>query len=98
MISFHVGQKVVCIDGQPSSELTKGGWCPRTGGIYTVRSVFAWNDARYLRLEEYRHTGSEGPWGENGWDASRFRPVAKRKTSIEIFKAMLTPSKERVSA
>lgn len=90
--NFHVGQKVVCVDGKPYSELTKGGWCPHTGGVYTIRSIFLWDEKPFLRLDEYHDTGRpNGPWGEGGWNALRFRPVVQRKTDISVFKDMLIP-------
>ncbi len=95
---FAVGQKVVCIFGhQGENKLTKNGWAPKTGGIYTVRSIFVWGKT-YIRLEEYHDDHNDGPWGECGWDASRFRPAIEHRTDISIFKAMLNPSKEQVSA
>jgi hypothetical protein len=99
MSNFHVGQKVVCIQGAEGQKTrAKGTFRPITGAIYTVRGVYNGPIRVDLHLEEYVHDEFHDNGVEYGWDASRFRPVDKRKTSIEIFKAMLTPSKERVSA
>ena len=35
--------------------------------------------------------------GPHSWFKDRFRPIVERKTDITIFKALLTPSKERVN-
>lgn len=87
-IHFRVGQKVVCVDGEEHPRL----WCPKTGGVYTIRSVFVWDDCPYIRLEEYRHrTRSSGPWGEGGWNALRFRPVVEpgTETGMSILRELL---------
>lgn len=92
--NFTVGQKVVCLSGENHPVL----WTPKTGAIYTIRSVFVWNEKAYIRLQEHSSDRCDGPWGEGGWDATRFRPVVERKTDISVFKAMLNPSKEQVPA
>lgn len=94
--NFRVGQKVVCTRGADRSSLTKGNWAPKTGGVYTVRGIYNGPIRVDLNLEEYVHHEFHADGGELGWDASRFRPVVQRKTDISIFKALLTPSKEKV--
>lgn len=106
-MSFHVGQKVVCVStthdlsGAGSSD----GWPDHVikGGIYTVREV----DERTLplfgvvgiRLHEalgQTRMTCIGSW-ETAFSATCFRPVVERKTDISVFTRMLTPTKERVS-
>lgn len=75
------GAKVVCIEGSGRNHF--GGWAPKTGGVYTVRSAFfAEGFGPFLRLAEYR---TEHQWRgmERGWDAYRFRPVIEPKTEAE---------------
>lgn len=95
-MAFYVGQKVVCVDATPRPGLRK---VLKEGAIYTIS-----------RLDGPLHEGDENgvdlvevpARGTNGYQASyravRFRPITERKTSIEIFKAMLNPSKTEVEA
>jgi hypothetical protein len=84
---FRIGQKVVCVD---------------ISGV----------EDEGLRLKEYTVTASAVCLGRpfigvdgmsiyndpSPWRASRFRPIASRKTDISVFRAMLMPvgKKERV--
>lgn len=98
MCNFRVGQKVVCIKGAERSPYTIGGWCPKTGGVYTVRGVYDGPLYLVIHLEEYRHPDGDMHGVEHGWDATRFRPVVERKTDIEIFRRMLNTTPETVGA
>jgi hypothetical protein len=95
-MSFHVGQKVVCINDQPGCG---GDIAPiRKGKVYTVVAV----------TDGVAHDGPDTglvlaedpplPKFFKGYSARRFRPVVERKTNIEIFKAMLNPRKHPVEA
>ena len=96
-MAFYVGQKVVCVDDRRGeadhSEIT-----PVKCQIYTVRDVVEWRGQFGLRVHEILNPVD--PWlgEERAFYASRFRPVVERKTDISIFKAMLNPSREDVSA
>jgi hypothetical protein len=102
--NFTVGQKVVCIDGSAPSRDVKfslGSRYPDDGKIYTIRECLIWGGSPAVRLQEivnpklnFIHEG----FSEQAFSPERFRPVIQRKTDISIFKAMLTPSKEQVSA
>lgn len=102
---FHIGQMVVCVDGQPT-------WCdgPKgfvvqdlltTGRIYTVRGVGDFDfgpttgTIPVLWLEEvlrsYDEKRADVPFG-----ACRFRPV--KQTSIETFTAILNRAPQKVDA
>ncbi len=85
-MAFYVGQKVVCVkaDNEVSPQYL------REGAVYTVSGF---NGPFGLVLAEVKIAK---PWG--GFRRERFRPITERKTSIEIFKAMLNPSKQEVSA
>lgn len=90
-MTFHVGQKVVCVDDTKANvpvALDRMGGLTR-GRIYTVRQngLASWIDGRpCVRLEEIVRPFPDTPY----W-AHRFRPVIERETSIEVFTAMLTP-------
>lgn len=98
-MAFHVGQRVVCIDGS-GLRRSYGEIGPETGAVYTVREVGdppEWPRTCLLLVEivnephNYTHGFCEG-----GFDARRFRPLVERKTSIEIFQRMLTPKSKSV--
>lgn len=82
-MTFHVGQKIICVDARQNPYLTEG-------SIYTVKEVASWTFA----------SGNRGIWVCEADQISgapfycfRFRPLVERQTSIEIFTAMLKPSK-----
>lgn len=83
-MTFHVGQRVVCVDDSPSSD----GWpsLVKVGAIYTIDEAFEhWSGRPGVTLYEVK------PWPHNsGWHAHRFRPITERKTDISIFQRMLT--------
>lgn len=82
-MSFHVGQKVCCVDveGNPFLALN---------AIYTIRGI--WD-------HPFPKSGKQGVWlaevmqgnRDDPFYASRFRPIVSRKTDIAIFKRMLLP-------
>lgn len=88
---FYTGQKVVCINARSTPCGTPTGLTK--GGVYTVARVFTSWTKLALELVEV----DAGP-GWMGFKASRFRPVARPKTSIEIFKQALVSTKEREPA
>ena len=107
MCNFRVGQKVVCVDalvwtlGNCASETPSG---LREGEVYTIRAIRFDPNSNYrginggflLDLEEAAPSKS---WTRSiGFASARFRPVVERKTDISVFRAMLTPSKQKVEA
>lgn len=92
-MAFYVGQKVVCVEGGKANEPP-----PRavTGAIYTISEVFRLGPYTMLQFVEMRYGGEFG-WLP-GFAAEYFRPITERKTDISIFKAMLNPSKQEVTA
>lgn len=97
MSNFRVGQKVVCVDTQNWNLWGKAACYPFPikGCIYTVRGHSKDQEGVMgLLLQEIARPDyvffPEGH--EVGFLARRFRAVAERKTSIEIFQRMLTPS------
>ncbi len=106
-MTFHVGQKVVCVD----DEWKDVNWKyipsrPVRGQVYTVRSVHITErtDGPEVSMLLNEITNPIVAWpkigkSEGDFPAYRFRPVIERKTDISIFTAMLTPKqRERVDA
>lgn len=96
-MTFHVGQKVVCVDdknwGHPEPPLN---W-PVTGRVYTVRGFSAaWdeNGSNGLLLAEVSSGNYFDAGEEVGFKRRRFRPIVETKTDISIFKRMLTPQRK----
>lgn len=82
-MSFHIGQEVICVDGDGINLIN--------GQVYVVEGPGAYDGNIVL-------VGVCLDRRLRGWSRRRFRPV--RKTSIEIFTSMLTPTptKENVEA
>lgn len=103
--NFQVGMKVVCVDDKFS-----GGWdrivkTPVKGKVYTIRQLLTFKACTgqvvtTVLLEEIVNPVRQWDSGlmEAGFVPRRFRPVVQRKTSIEIFKDMLNPVRERADA
>lgn len=95
MTQFHVGQKVVCIDD---------GWNKATdpfgNDLDVPQRVPMLSEVLEIdRIEEHFGVPLLG-FVEiiNLWDHRCFRPVIERKTSIEIFQAMLITPKVGITA
>jgi len=103
--NFRVGQKVVCINdtwNEYHAQVVRAldVVLPVKGEIYTIRSIIVRPHRSDLLLHEIINPIIEydiGP-AEQHFNVLRFKPVVERKTDISIFKAMLNPSKEQVSA
>lgn len=113
-LDWHVGMKVVCIQGvrpQAYGSISSRGkpegvvsnpHYPEQGVVYTVRHINPIADDYVLiLLEEVRndHLDSFIRGGlEPGFHAKYFRPVQTRRTNISILEAMLTGAKTKVPA
>ena len=86
-MTFRVGMKVVCVDASEYEGMLD------QGAVYTITSI----NWPYLRVDCRTLSGRTDEMAR-GYRHGRFRPLVERKTSIEIFTAMLNPSKRRVSA
>lgn len=105
---FYVGQKVERIRDLPAVAKVAhlqwsnvGGHLPAPGVVYTVRKIWVGREGySLLHLVEIdnSHLLAAGWPEEPGFSAKYFRPVVERKTSIEIFTAMLNPADKRVEA
>lgn len=81
---FRAGQKVVCVNAGRHPRGAASAPNLVEGEIYEI-------------IETYINTGDvmlRVSGCSTGWISERFRPVVERKTSIEIFRRMLTPQKE----
>lgn len=103
--NFHVGQKVVCVDSQWHDNHTRVLVCPlELNKIYTVVELKVTDERSiYKGIRSGRVNvllaEVENPYvASDGFDARRFLPAVTRKTDISVFKAMLKPSNQRVSA
>lgn len=100
-MSFHVGQKVVCVD---DAYFWYPGLVQRPvrGIVYVIRAFTYGICSDGSRGEGLLLVGVQNRNGagglEHGFKPGRFRPIVERKTDISIFTAMLTPAKQGVSA
>lgn len=80
-MTFHVGQKVVCVD----DSLPANPWHQQhplvKRQIYTIHKLELQPDVLCLDID-----GSGRQWQH--W---RFRPLVEKKTDISVFTEMLTP-------
>jgi hypothetical protein len=82
---WHVGMKVVCTKRGPwRGRADRCEVNPIHGCIYTIRSIQAYFDGVFIRLEEVRNPEYDDAQEAQFW-AAHFRPVQPRKTSIEVF-------------
>lgn len=89
MSTFRVGQRVICVNAENAPTL-------EADRIYTIVRTLGAKYPSRLGTLEYGVTVAEAiplP-GSIGFAACRFRPVVERKTSIEVFRALLTPAKQ----
>lgn len=102
--NFRVGQKVVLVrdftPDQRSNAPGDGIILPEMGVVYTIREIGLFEGEPMVWLDEVVNTQrfylDIFEVMEQGFDATRFRPVVEHETDISIFKALLTPSKEKV--
>lgn len=107
-MTFHVGQKVVCVDDEPSKLAGQKVYSHAARGVRNiVRNLSGLKKDAVYTVSGFgiNHTGSQGIHlaeikrpNNIPYRIERFRPVVEHKTDIAIFQAMLNPSDERVSA
>lgn len=91
-MTFRVGQKVVCINGEWNHDSLNH---PRKGDVCTIANIYdptrppPYLQCSYLGLVEFPVAHYAGDY---------FRPVVERKTDISVFLAMLNPSQVTVDA
>lgn len=84
-MSFHLGQKIICIDGSPGDVKRYRHLRLVKGETYTVSAIVF--QGHLIQVDEFPVPAC------CFWRANRFRPV--RTTSIDIFKAMLVSPQVR---
>jgi hypothetical protein len=102
-MTFHVGQKVVCVDDSMDERFVLFRMYPVRGNIYTIRDlpfITAVNTVGVL-LEELRNPVAS--WlnaedSEPSFRLDRFRPVTERETSIEFAHEILRSASQKVEA
>jgi len=100
MSGWHVGMQVVCIrqglpENLPPAARMVGCVYPIKGLVYTIRE-FGVHDPDIILLEEIVNPIPPGSRYEPGYNRNGFRPV--RKTSIDCFTKLLTPTEHEVTA
>ena len=90
---FHVGQKVVCVDGQRRQRGKGDEVLPVYGRVYTIRDMVSFSpyDTPGIQLCEIRNTIRHYLQGmhECTFNPNRFRAAVDKKTDISIFTKML---------
>lgn len=80
-MSFHVGQKVVCVD----ASLPANPWHRQhplvLKQIYVIHKLEPYRDGLCFDIDGSGRT----------WENRRFRPLIERKTDIGVFTALLNP-------
>ncbi len=82
-MTFHIGQKVECID-EDDQDLNDGDTPVAKGTFYHIREVFDHWQGPGVRVQEIRNPI------DRAYFISRFRAVVEAKTDISIFTEMLT--------
>lgn len=90
-MTFHVGQKVVCVDDSPNPKTDNLPPGITRGQVYTIRKIGWHRGVMGFSLVEVAPRV-----GWRGWLAKRFRPAVERKTDINVFKRMLIDEPEKV--
>lgn len=110
MTAFRVGQRVVAIktEQQPLEGIVvlEAPIIPEVGRVYTIREIMIGivGGAVCVKLHEIPDqkinilANGEHRLGSVVFEASGFRPIVSRPTSIAVFQAMLTGKKAGVEA
>ena len=96
-MAFEIGQRIVCVGdtNRPGKRWYPGG-APKLGAIYTVRAIGlrTMDGSPAIRLVEIQHDVPQ--WGTDmAYREARFEALPRKTTSIEIFRKMLLPSRQR---
>ncbi|MDF1599694.1 hypothetical protein PZ895_07880 [Mesorhizobium sp. YIM 152430] len=107
-LHWHVGMKVVCVEGANREHGYGDEKLPETGRVYTIREIKPCmgsgvvcitlreivNEKRtYFQVDLRREV-----FGECAWPAHTFRPIQDRKTDISVFTALLNDQKQKEPA
>jgi hypothetical protein len=89
-MTFHVGQKVVCVKIGKWVSLDAGprpSHLPRKGQIFTIAKIVDARPLTFLRLDEI---SKDADGNFHVFEDVHFRPV--KTNDISVFRAMLVPS------
>jgi hypothetical protein len=106
-MTFHIGQKVVCVDASlvrgapyaPGSEVVEG-------AVYTIRNIGITNvgdpGVRLMEIKLNCRPGHIGvrtrkPFADACYRADRFRPIVERKTDISFAREILRKTSRETS-
>lgn len=97
-MSFHIGQQVVCVSDQFSSDRR---WrrtvriFPLLRAIYTIREIHVEGPLMGLCFHEIVNpcTWFSAGYGEPAFNSLNFRPV--KQTNIEVFERLLAPADQK---
>ena len=80
--TFHVGQKVVCVDDTDVDDTgtPTGIKYLRRGRLYTVAKTYVLSSGPGVNLQEI-----DRPYSYEGFRAERFRPAIEHKDDISVF-------------
>ena len=80
--SFHVGQRVVCVDHSDVDDTgtTTGIKYLRRGRLYTVARTYVLPSGPGVNLQEI-----DRPYSYEGFRGERFRPAIEHKEDISVF-------------
>lgn len=90
-MNFHIGQQVACDTNGPWANAVHGRETtgPAKGDVVTIVDIWPAFDSVYLVLAE---------WGEDGFEATAFRPLAAPPTSIAVFEQILRDATREIEA
>lgn len=89
-MTFRIGQQVACITDEGWENVIRGDRTtgPAKGDVVTITNIWR-TDVTWLIFAE---------WGEDGFEATAFRPVVTRPTSIAVFEKILRDGSREVEA
>ncbi len=97
---FEVGQRVVCVDNRNNrGKRWLPGTEPSVGCIYVVREVgttLIGNPGIKVHGLCLRNKYEDVWYPDAFYRATRFEPLPKKATSIEVFQRLLLPTSEKV--
>lgn len=96
-LDWKAGDKIVCIDDSASGSAFEPKRLLQLDAIYTISAIsmgYGTYQGKYVNcpVVDLVEVTNQGMFGTTYFAAARFRPVAKRTTSIECFRSLLNPS------
>lgn len=93
-MSFHVGQKVVCVVAAEYWRPRHGETLPQKEYVYTIRTIHTDGTDTFFKFFEVVNEPRlyDNGFVECDFHSLAFRPVIERNTDISVFAEMLLPS------